>query len=105
MMSIILNSAGVFTKDQTIKVNNSGKPFASMPFNLCIQSRYGSAALRLFRVSVDLTGYATDDCTDSLQLTWTFAIDLDNNGVVEINGANEKCFRQLSFRKSPSAGQ
>ncbi|MFN8280657.1 MAG: T9SS type A sorting domain-containing protein [Saprospiraceae bacterium] len=78
------NSAGVFTKDQTIKVNNSGKP--SLHASTCASKVVSSVASDCSGF-VDLTGYATDDCTDSLQLTWTFAIDLDNNGVVEINGA------------------
>ncbi|MEO6190192.1 MAG: T9SS type A sorting domain-containing protein [Saprospiraceae bacterium] len=76
-------SPGLFTRDQIIKITNSGKPTIN-PItcaSLTVSSNSSDCS-----APVELIGYATDDCTDSTLLTWNFAIDLDNNNSIEVNG-------------------
>ncbi len=79
------NSAGVYTKDQIIKIVNSVRP--TLLATTCATKTFASSASDC-SATIQWIGYATDDCTDSLDLTWTYSIDLDNNGSVDINGSN-----------------
>lgn len=76
-------SVGVFTGEQIIKVKNSVKP--EIHPSTCATKEVSSSTADC-SAYVELKGYATDDCTDSLDLKWGFALDLDNNGSVEVNG-------------------
>ena len=75
---------GVWTFDQIIKVQNTRPPTidpvsCGVKAPVCAQ---GSACSAF----VDLYGYATDDCTDTTSLKWSYTIDFDNNGSVEVTG-------------------
>ncbi len=80
------NSNGVWTKDQLIKVENKVKPTLTTATttrkDLCADDNTCSAF-------VSLIGEATDDCTDSTLLKWTFAIDFDNNNSIDVNGTGK----------------
>lgn len=83
---------GVWTFDQIIKVQNTRPPTidpvsCGVKAPVCAQ---GSACSAF----VDLYGYATDDCTDTTSLKWSYTIDFDNNGSVEVTG-NTKMLLEL----------
>ncbi|MEP7195681.1 MAG: T9SS type A sorting domain-containing protein [Saprospiraceae bacterium] len=80
------STLGLYTKDQTIKITNSGKPTLSA--STCASREITSNANDC-SAFIDLIGYATDDCTDSTLLIWSYAIDLDNNNTIEITGATK----------------
>ncbi len=77
------NSVGLFTGEQIIKIVNTSRPTLSA--STCATKEILSTSSDC-SAAVDLIGFATDDCTDSLDLKWEFAIDLDNNGVIDVNG-------------------
>lgn len=77
------NTVGLFTNDQVIKVTNTGRPTINAATCATKEILSNSSDCS---AAVELVGYASDDCTDSLDLKWDFAIDLDNNGSIEVNG-------------------
>jgi len=76
-------SPGVWDTVQVIKVQNSVPPTISASTCAVLEV---CAVGAVCEASVPLIGYATDDCTDSTLLKWSFAIDFDNNGSVDVNG-------------------
>ncbi len=74
---------GLWEFDQIVKVQNSVRPTLSASTCALLEVCTTGAVCE---ANVPLIGYATDDCTDSTLLKWSFAIDYDNNGSVDVNG-------------------
>ncbi len=71
------NSPGVFTRDQIIYVRNTVAPVIS---NATCTTKDICADDALCSANVELIASATDDCTDSDKLIWSYRVDLDNDG-------------------------
>lgn len=85
---------GLFTFDQIIKVVNNSKP--TFVGSTCTTKTVNSISSDC-SAFIDLVAYAMDDCTDSTVLTWNFAIDLDNNGTIEVNGSTKNASGNYRF--------
>ncbi|NOT38671.1 MAG: T9SS type A sorting domain-containing protein [Saprospiraceae bacterium] len=77
------STSGLFTGEQIIKIKNTGKPQLLAP--TCDTETILSTSSDCSSL-VNLVGRASDDCTDSADLKWEFAVDLDNNGSIEVTG-------------------
>lgn len=81
------DSNGVWEFNQVIKVRNTTAPTLS---NFTCAPSTDSTLSNNCEKAITLIGYATDDCTDSTLLVWSYTIDFDNNGSVDVtaNGRN-----------------
>jgi len=75
------NSPGYWSWTQVIKVINTVAPTFQSNCNNRTVDVYGPGCAGY----INLVGSAIDDCTDSTLLAWTYQIDLNNDGSVDIN--------------------
>lgn len=79
-----LTGAGLWTKVQIIKIKNSqGPTFTSSCKNVSVSSDNSSCT-----GFIELKASATDDCTGSELLKWSWEIDQSNDGSVDFRGTN-----------------
>ncbi len=81
------DSNGVWVFNQVIKLSNSVAP--TIATISCVATSVETLSSNC-EAPIQLIGYATDDCTDSTLLVWSYTIDFDNNGSVDVsaNGWN-----------------
>lgn len=78
------NTVGIWDTVQVIKLVNSRRPdFAAVT---CATSNDTTQNSRCDK-AITLIGYATDDCTDTTELIWSYSIDFDNNGTFDVNAS------------------
>lgn len=83
------NGTGKWTYLQTLAVKNKKAP----EFNNCADvtlSSFGQC-----RGDIDFTISATDDCTPEIQLKYSYTIDLNNDGSIDITGTGPRINRIL----------
>lgn len=78
------NSAGVFSRDQLIFVRNKVAPVLD---NLTCAPKEVCAKDATCDANVELIGRATDDCTDSDKLIWSYRIDYNSDGSFNISNS------------------
>ncbi len=86
------NPDGVFTHRQTIYYQDTDPP----EFQNC-QDTTICIAYNACEGPVDLSAYATDTCTDSIDIQYSYQVDLDNNDTFDLQGLTGQYIDTLDF--------
>lgn len=88
-------TSGTFTNTQLIMVNNTVGPVI---LSGCDNSDLNITQVGDCKANIKVTAVASDDCTPEDNLTWTYTIDFNNDGVVDItNGTGRTINRDFSY--------
>ncbi|MEP7195683.1 MAG: cohesin domain-containing protein [Saprospiraceae bacterium] len=79
------NSAGIWTKVQVIKVANKVGP--TFTAGTCVNKTFDVLSDNCTGF-IELIASAKDDCTDSTLLSWSYKIDLNSNGNIDVTGTS-----------------
>ncbi|MBC7886120.1 MAG: hypothetical protein H7X99_11640, partial [Saprospiraceae bacterium] len=86
---------GVWSFTQIIMINNTSAPTIQKG---CLPADLVITQVGVCSVNVKVTAEATDDCTDSDLLKWTYTIDEGNDGSIEVtNGTGNIINRDFNY--------
>jgi hypothetical protein len=88
------NAGGKWDYTQEIMVTNSNRPTI---LTGCDADDATIVSAGNCRASFSIGATATDDCTPSDELSWSYTIDVDDNGTVDFSGAGNTFSRTLDF--------
>jgi len=84
-----VGSPGIWTHTQVIKINNSNAPDITSDCSDREFELYGQNCSE----EIQLTASAVDDCTAEEDLRWTWSIDLNEDGIADVNGVGNDVTR------------
>lgn len=88
------SNVGFWTYTQVIKVENNTKPVITLG---CSASDYTITQLSNCSARIEAAATATDDCTPTDELEFSYKIDEDNNGSFDFNGNGNVINRVVDF--------
>ena len=88
------SSIGYWTYTQVIKVENSTKPTIT---NGCKASDFTITQLSNCSARIEASATATDDCTPTDELEFTYKFDEDNDGSIDFTGSGNTISRVVDF--------
>ncbi len=79
---------------QLIKINNNNSPTITAG---CSANDIEITMTNSCSANVNIAAAASDDCTEQQNLVWSYSVDYDNDGSLDLNGSGSSINRNLNF--------